>query len=78
MQGDILAEMKVKRNFGIFILTVAVGLITIYLFKGFDSVLSFVTGPIKYVVIGIEIIAPIVMLALYAGKKKEVALEKAL
>ena len=76
--GDILAEMKIKKNVGVFSLTVIFGLIIIYLFKGFDNVLSFAVGPIKYVVIGIEIVVPIILLILYAIKRKEVKLEAAI
>lgn len=75
--SDILAEMKIKKNAGAFVLTLAIGLIIIFLTKGFDPILDFATGPVKYVVIGIEILAPIIILALYAVKKKEVRLEAA-
>ena len=69
--GDIVAETKLNRNIGIGLLTIIMGILILFLFDGFEKILSFVISPVKYVVIGIEIAVPIIMLCLYAVKRKE-------
>lgn len=74
--AEILKYFNVKKAFGAGSLCVVVGGLLIFLFRGFKEALRLTVHPIRFIVIGIEIAVPIILLILYAVKnRKGVTLE---
>jgi len=61
----------IKRKPTLFITVTAAGILLITLLNTFRKTVDFVTGPIRYVVIAIEVIVPIIILVMCLAKKQE-------
>lgn len=71
--GEGLRYLKIRREVGLFFLALSTGLVTLFAFGGYEEILSLVVSPVRYVIVGIEIVAPILLLFLLRKKEKEVA-----
>lgn len=74
--GEIGSFVAIKKPISIGISAAASCFLLVFLLNSYEKVLSFATSWVRYVVVGIEIILPIIILALLKTKQtKEVCLE---
>lgn len=69
--GEGFRYMKIRREIGLFILALLVGLLVLFAFGGYSEIMALVVSPVRYVVVGLEIVLPVLLTALLAKKRKE-------
>lgn len=69
--GEGFRYMKIRREVGLLLLTVLIGVLVLFVFSGYREILALVLSPVRYVVVGIEIVVPVVLLALLGNKNKQ-------
>ncbi len=70
--AETMAFFKVKRTFSLAVSVILVGVLLLFVLDSFKKVSEFVTGTIRYAVVGVEVAVPLVALVLVslAGNKE--------
>ena len=71
--GEGLHRLKIRREVGLFCIAVLVGVLTLVAFPGYREIMDLVTSPVRYVVVGLEIVIPLVLLPLLVHRKPKEA-----
>lgn len=77
--AEILKLFKIKRQWGLTAITSVLAVLLVFVYSNFEKISAIVVHPVRYVVIGIELAVPVVLLVLYAVKnagKEKLTLEK--
>lgn len=78
--GETVKYFNIKKGIGLGGICITIGILLIWVFTGLKDALAIATSAVRYVVIGIELAIPIIMLVLFAIKqnsKQEAKLETA-